>query len=930
MNPSIREARHHVAAIALAFALALTLTLPPTFAASPAHAESLTDIVREQLDRDDAPEVAFIPAPPPGVYRGPDLRWDLPDVRRIAHLWLSDDGQSARALIDRGDPPPSDWVPGDTTRYPPAEAVYVELDLATRQITRALPLPGDPERWVASGSTVHWHASSNRLIARYDRHEPLPDDAKPGVVYMRKPLGWSVESLAIDALSQGHPVEPSRRDFGPLPPGQRAYGSMQDAWKLRFVEGDDGLWWLIEQSEDNRVVGLRLQRWNSATLETDQDIELDWRPPAEWSTRSRSRYDQVTWQIDVADHELNLAYADPTADDGGRFPIRLLSFSLETGKRTRASSIASLKHYRNGVWFDGEQLVTLVTFGGDEHQYGPFVLWDLPQRRPIATLAARNGWGLGFGRISADGRYVFHRPITTDDNGAWPIWRYDVEEQRWAWPRDLAFTQGGTDHQLSADGQTMLSYSRAEGRADRINVFRFGDHERYDQELAERWAEQLVIDADPPPLPPIDRQLVIGEQTREIEVEREPVPIPEGRVLHATVSSDGQRLALWLTHMDRWPDDPASRQFPDGVPSETGIFTGHVIDTSNGRTLFDFTHPDGMRVRDLPLVRPVFGGERDAYLVVEFPRNAEQRIPSPGLSPPRTAVVEVFDSTGRVVSRLDWPTKPQNVDDEVEHPIAGMLHSGLWRVRSDQVMLWQNSYQESVYAFYDLPGLERLASFAWPNRQDDAGRTYDSDQMVHHAALDRDAGEFVVHMRELNPYQKAGRAMGQGTQWLQRFDVATLRPAGRGFTVPGEYAPSFRWSGGDRVAVTYQLTSPTEKEQRAGNEPRYALRVHAANTGEAWVEVVHRDGRGVYGQFIDGTDWLVIQPGSQINGKPGVVLVHVERGEVVGPWPISDARSIRWIDDAGERALVFNDRRRRFGGSPRDTPQVEWVVRQPD
>ncbi|MEZ6189705.1 MAG: hypothetical protein R3C45_00260 [Phycisphaerales bacterium] len=839
---------------------------------------------------EDIPTVT-VPLPPAGVYREPDWKRDFVGYRAIAQGWISDDGKTFWCIADRGEPVSFLSIREGKAKHDP---VFLELDLVTRTIVREVELP-DESLWVAFSGVgdqrVMYLPATDRLVGWRHVYTKVPHaSGDPGRTYAKYD-GWEMQTLALS--DAGHTV--ARAFDG----GERAT-SITD-WQWRFSPDGRWVWRLSYDPETNQT---RLEKMSSETLETAARIDPAWSPPTP-AKSGQQFFERVDWRIDEASDELWLGAL--TGEDGsGR--LHWLRLKLTDGSLVDRLMVSDNVSCYRGVMFsaDGRYVSARVPVPPEEHREGPKRYWQLPE----GTLALENrtyeGGLWGAGSVLMDNRYLFvagSMASSIDPRSERIVWRYDREQQSWSWPRKVVVPQGTTHRCYSADGSTFVAFNLIDGRQNRLAVYRFEDEEKYDAELAEALSKQqaqLAMD-EVEPLPEAEHTIEVSPEGEEVAVERRAVPVPDGQLLKAAASADGKRVALWMMREDH---RPAGREWvSEPIDPGTGYFVAVVIDAESGEVVREVAHPQGYLQNELHLHSQVF------------------------LSPDGQSLVTYVAHDNKLMPRMEWPVPGEAqlsvIDVKTGNTIAERSFSdgGSWWLRQvdngRKLMLRTSSLGRptvSKFEFCKLPSLETEARMqsTWPGAQ--TGDDNEDDAVAQDVRYDPETGRLTALM--YNPHGLYNGRHVPTDYWLQYFDAKTQRPVGRGPVFYAEHGRGNVHLGDGFVVATYEHPA-------LGN----LIQTYALGTDKPTLRIegpAYKYGMDGYITFTE--PWIAIGPGVQINGKPGIVLVHAKTGETLGPLPVPSSRSVLWISTNGRRMLLFRDPM--FGSYPRGntSPPLEWLT----
>lgn len=837
-----------------------------------------------------------VPLPPPGVYREPDWKRDFAGYRAIAHGWLSDDGKTFRCIADRGEPVSFQSILEGKAKQDP---VFLELDLVTRTIVREVELPDDGP-WAANHGMnvqrVAYLPATDRLVGWKQVYTKVPHaSGDPARTYLKYD-GWEMHTLALD-----NPADAVTRAF--TDDGQA--GSIPD-WQWRFSRDGRWVWRLSYTPGANQP---RLEKMSSATLDTADRIEPAWSPPTPAKT-GQGFFQRATWRIDEASNEL---WFGALNEDNGSGQLHWLRFKLSDGTPVGRKMISDKVRSNRGVMFstDGRYLSAQVTASPEAHREGPERYWRLPEGTLAFESRTYEGGLWGAGSVLGENRYLFvagSMASAIDPRSERIVWRYDREQQAWSWPRKIVVPQGTTHRQYSADGSTFVAFNLIDGRPNRLAVYRFGDQEKYDAELAEALSKQQaqLVSADVEPLPGAEHTIEVPPEGEEVAVDRRAVPVPPGTVLKAVASADGKRVALWMMREDRRPKGREWISQP--IDPGTGYFAAVVIDAETGDVVREVAHPPG-------------------YLQNELNRHSQVF-----LSPDGRWLVTYVAHDNKLLPRMEWPlpgVAEASVIDVVtgeQAAVRSFADGGSWQVRQvdsgRRLMLRTASMGRptvSTFEFCKLPSLETEAKMQWTWPDTYGGAEDEVPAIAAEVRYDPQSNQFAALMRD--PGGTYNGRFIPVNYWVQYFDAGSSRPTGRGPVFYIEHGAQHPTLGDQFIVAQYD-------HPELGD----LIDVYAYGTDRPLLRIGGKDDpSGMHHGRPMPEPWIALGTGMQRNGRPGIVLLKPQTRETLGPMPIPSARSILWISPDGRRILTQKDSLFGFGlyGNQDTAPPLEWLtVRQ--
>ncbi len=838
-------------------------------------------------DADSVPMVT-VPAPPPGVYRDPDIKWDLEGVRDIRHGWLSADGRTFWCVVDRGEPVNRLIFSGKKVRRDPA---FYELDLTTRSITRIIDLPEDGP-WQKTGP---WHQPNvvylpltDRLVGWVTRWKTRKTEA--GEIFLHDDLtGRELQSFQLN-----DPQSPTVRLYPPVETGKPRL-----ARQWRFDKNGQAIWLL---TCSNKEAELRLEKVDTQTLKKTHHIRPEWTPPVN-TLLKHDPFEQITWRIDEASNELWLA---AVIEEDRRHALRWLRFDIENGSLIGDQLIHGDVAVRGPPKFEvsGRYLSISMPGDPDSHRSGPARFWRLPEIEAVFDAdTSPVGWYTA-GSLMGDGRFLIAYGAG-DPNGERSVWRYDRESQHWSWPRRIVVPQGTTHRCFSEDGARLVAFNLIDGRANRLAVYDFSDTEAYNAQLAETLSRQRPQPPAPPPFMQAERIISLSPDDPEISVERRAIPIPQGQFVRATVSDDGKVVGLWLVHHDRQPRDQRGMY----VVAEPNweMFQTVLIEADTGNVIRTLPHPPGYSIEDLYSQTQLVLSADGRWLVMAYAKSNKRLGGMSYPPPPAQTMIHVIDTrSGDIVAERKSP----------EHWAYRV------RVVAAGTQLYIRSFRQTVpiingYEFCLLPSLEPMAQmqWAWPEKSAD---TNQDNRIVQDVRYDTGREQFTALMRQVGGSYN-GRQVPV-TWWVQYFDTASNRPIGRGPAFPPDH-------GRHQVSLSDKSVIVTYEHPEHGN----LIQVYPIGSDRpSWqIDGSNYDGGLFASTYLPG-EWIMLRPGVQRSGKPGITLFNTHSGDVIGPLLIAPPRSILWVSPDGRRMMVRPDRSL-IPSADRDTaPVLEWITIKPD
>jgi len=217
-----------------------------------------------------------------------------------------------------------------------------------------------------------------------------------------------------------------------------------------------------------------------------------------------------------------------------------------------------------------------------------------------------------------------------------------------------------------------------------------------------------------------------------------------------------------------------------------------------------------------------------------------------------------------------------------------------------------------AYEVWSLPGLDRIASWRWELPLGTGTAIGDAAAIRRVVGFDPRRHELIVSTRILSTVASPSRTQ---LEWYepetlrltrQHPLLASLHPARVVRLWPESVAVQYATDLSHWTVEVLGLTPPG---------PRLALDTAAYGGGGLATALPH--GR-----------WLALTPGQQTRQGPCITMVHSLRGEVVGPWPVLDARELLWVSDDGQRVLL-SPAYGQFMPSPGRPPrELLWLERQ--
>ncbi len=481
----------------------------------------------------EAAQRIVTPALPPAGLREPDRRIHVPGVDWIGAAAFTPDGERVIAWCVTGEPRPLDgkW------HTPERHVRLLEVDLRTGFVSGRLPVPDDPPRRYLTLSIDHEGrrliVSGRTLIDARTREEagPNPSDGRGGPY--RQVIQWHVYDLPGCELLATH---------------ERMTETLEivRTWAL----SPDGAWlWTMEPTEQ----GWRLAQRDPVTFEPAHTLDLA--PPVVPTPDDDRRMEPgFQWFVDGDNDRLLLVPKWVEEPEG---EIQLTELDLTTGRVQRQRRLLDRRAH-SGVVVGGHRRLLFVdsTTAPERVNYAVKDILDLESLKKLYTLDNRPGDVFGSVWLDRHERYLF---VHGTHDRTELVWRYDLARETWSWPRHIDHRYDGSGQRFEPDGKRMISYrsSQLHGHGHQIALYQWRDDERFDPELAKRWAEAAgtVPPGSREPLPAPGHELKLPLPSEDPRGPDRVVTfneIPNVRAM--ALSSDGRR-ALLASRTSSRPDD---------------------------------------------------------------------------------------------------------------------------------------------------------------------------------------------------------------------------------------------------------------------------------------------------------------------------------------------------------------------------------------
>jgi hypothetical protein len=366
-------------------------------------------------------------------------------------------------------------------------------------------------------------------------------------------------------------------------------------------------------------------------------------------------------------------------------------------------------------------------------------------------------------------------------------------------------------------------------------------------------------------------------------------------------SADGKRVALWMMREDHRPKGREWIRQP--IDPATGYFVAVVIEADRGEVIREIAHPPGYTMAELSQYTYAALSNDGRWLLMYYAKDTGREISMEQhiLGPVRLQVIDT--QSGEVVAERVAPEEDVFYFRLVDEGQRVMLRT-----------LFQGRPTVSTFEFCKLPSLETEAKmrWVWPDGQADDGK--EDNSVAQDVRYDPENGRLTALM-----YEQHGLYNGRHVPvdyWVQYFDARTQKPIGRGPVFHKEHGRGNVQMGDRHIVATYEHPELGNLMQiYALEEDNPTLRIN----GSAYEY-------GMHGRITFTEPWVSLSSGLVQNGKPGVMLVHAETGESLGPMPYSVYRSVLWISPDGRRILLHPD----WMDVPRDKrdniPALEWLT----